>query len=145
MKKILSTITFCLIAAVSFAQLAKHSSEELVFTPQDKIVRVTIYSQGIIEDGMHAYSVSTSIDVPNQKFLNVVLKRQGESTVIALNKVTYIKNLYLPGLGTYGEAYAYKGSGTNMIFYFMKGNSSALDFKVMFYLPAGPQNLQTAN
>ncbi len=146
MKNLVKTIALCLFANVAFSQ-AKHSFEEMTFSKDDKIVKVSIPSQGISnQEGYSIYIANVTVDVPNKKISNVNLKTYGKTIAIAMNKVTYIPNIYIPNLGSYGEGYSYKGTGTNVIFYFFKGNSKVEDtFKVMFYVPAGPQDISLGN
>jgi hypothetical protein len=146
MKNLVKTIVLCLFANVAFSQ-AKHSFDEMTFSKDDKIVKVTVSSQGITnQEGFFIYSASVTVDVPNEKISNVILKSYGKIISIALNKVTYIPNIYIPNLGSYGEGYSYKGTGTNVIFYFFKGDSKFGDtFKVMFYVPVGPQDIGIGN
>ncbi len=155
MKNILSIIAFCFIASVSFAQ--KFSYEYLYVSPNPNIQTHQMYSQSIIYgDSYHKYLATVTLDIAKNKVIGVLLKDMEKNTVIALNKVTYIKNFYPSTIGypnswgSLGEAYAFKGTGTNLTLYFMAGmtvkaSPNETKFEFMFYAPKGPQEIAMGN
>lgn len=148
MKTICSTLVFCLIALSGFSQPVQYSFDEMSYTPRSKTVNLCLYSSGISNsEGADKYYVSAYVDLQSKTIVNPELREYGNpGKVIPLNKITHVQHLYLSTPNTGGvEAYACRGAGTNMVFYYLVGATTPDTVKFLFYLPSGPNGLQLGN
>lgn len=135
---------FC-FAAASFAQSVKYSFDEVAYSPRDKGKGLCLYSSEITNtNGSDKYWVTGYVDLQKKTIVNVELRESGNpSKIISLDKVTHVQHLYLSTPNTGGvEAYACRGAGTNMVFYYLVGATTPDTIKFLFYLPSGPAAIQ---
>ena len=147
MKKV--SLVFALflgLVATSFAQQVKYSFDEVSHSPRAASISPCLYSSEIENaEGHDKYYVTPLVDLKTKKITNIPeLHEYGNySKVIHLNKITHIPHLYLGTPNTGGvEAYACRGEGTNLVFYYLVGASTSDTSKFLFYLPSGPNNIQ---
>jgi hypothetical protein len=147
MKTLFSLVAFCLLTLSGFAQQVKYSFEEWSYSPAEKGKGGCVYSTNIEDsEGRPKYTVTAFVDIQAKKISNVSIREYGQTKTIPLSSITHIKQLHLSTPNTGGvEAYACKGAGTNMVFYFLVGATTPDTLKFLFYLPAGPQAIQVGN
>lgn len=150
MKNLLATIAFCFITLSSFAQ-SKCSESWLAFKAGDGIIRgVEVISEGLYDaENSALYTATMTVDVPGKKASNVVLVHNPSGKRFIMSQMTTVKSLNIPikcvgGAPNGSSGYSFKGAGTNMIVYFLVPNDG-FDFRVVFYLPIGPQDLKALN
>lgn len=146
MKKVslLVALFFC-FATASFAQQVKYSFDEMSYGPRATGVGLCLYSSEILNaNGTDKYYVTAFVDLQKKTITNPQLREYGNpSKVISLDKITHIQHLYLNTPNTGGvEAYACRGTGTNMVFYYLVGATTPDTVKFLFYLPSGPGSIQ---
>ena len=151
MKHVISIVSLCLITLSGFSQSVKYSFEEVSYSPQDKGVSLCLYSEGIENSsGSSKYYVTGYVDLNSKTIKNVVLIESGvgggQVKAIKLDKITHVNHLYLGTPNTAGvEAYACRGTGTNMVFYYLVGATTSDMVKFLFYQPSGPTGFQMGN
>jgi hypothetical protein len=148
MKNLLSTLFICLITVSAFAQQVKYSFDEMSYSPGAAGVSLCLYSSGITNpNGTDKYYVTAWVDLQKKTIINPELREYGNpGKVIKLNKITHVNHLYLATPDTGGvEAYACRGTGTNMVFYYLVGATTPDTVKFLFYLPSGADSFQIAN
>jgi len=135
-------------AATSFAQQVQYSFDEMSYAPRATGVSLCLYSSGISNsNGQDKYYVTAWVDLQKKTITNPELREYGNpNKIVKLNKITHVAHLYLSTPNTGGvEAYACKGTGTNMVFYYLVGATTPDTVKFLFYLPSGPGGFQAAN
>ncbi|GAB3643230.1 hypothetical protein [Spirosoma arcticum] len=151
MKHVISIVSLCLLTLSGFSQPVKYSFEEVSYSPRDKGVGLCLYSEGIENSsGSSKYYVTGYVDLKSKTIKNVVLIESGvgggQPKSINLDKITHVSHLYLGTPNTGGvEAYACRGTGTTMVFYFLVGATTSDTLKFLYYQPSGPNGLQVAN
>lgn len=149
MKKVSLIFTMLLgFVATSFAQQVQYSFDEMSYSPRASGVSLCLYSSGITNsNGTDKYYVTAWVDLQKKTITNPELREYGNpGKIIKLDKITHVSHLYLSTPNTGGvEAYACKGTGTNMVFYYLVGATTPDTVKFLFYLPSGPGSLQMAN
>ena len=131
--------------AVNGLSQVKYSFDEVSYGPGATGVSLCLYSSGITNtNGSDKYYVTAWIDLQKKTIANPVLREYGNpGKVIPLNKITHVSHLYLGTPNTGGvEAYACRGAGTNMVFYYLVGATTPNTVKFLFYLPSGPNEIQ---
>ena len=151
MKQVISIAFFCLMSLSGFSQSVKYSFEEVSYSRGDAGVGLCLYSEGIENSsGSPKYYVTGYVDLKSKTIKNVVLIESGvgggQVKAIKLDKITHVGHLYLGTPNTAGvEAYACRGTGTTMVFYYLVGATTSDTVKFLFYQPSGPTGFQMGN